>query len=78
MKIQLLKMHFDSNTFIKNKTNQMNKNRLSKTLAMNLLDKMKIAGGEKASNNALYSLDRDLGETPDEAILAQDVTAVNP
>jgi len=48
------------------------------TLALNLLDKMKIAGGEKANSNALYSLDRDLGKTLDGAILAQDVTAVNP
>ncbi|MBK9248304.1 MAG: ferritin [Ignavibacteria bacterium] len=30
------------------------------TLAMNLLDKMKIAGGEKVNNNALYTLDKDL------------------
>src|ERR1017187_5990378 len=29
------------------------------TLAMSLLDKLNLAGGEKASNNALYSLDRD-------------------
>ena len=48
------------------------------TLAMNLLDKMKIAGGEKVSSNALYSLDRDLEKTPDEARSAQDVTADNP
>ena len=48
------------------------------TLAMNLLDKMKIAGGEKISSNALYSFDRDLGETPDEAKSAQDATADTP
>jgi ferritin len=48
------------------------------TLAMNLLDKMKIAGGEKISSNDLYSLDRDLEKTPDEARSAQDVTADNP
>jgi len=48
------------------------------TLALNLLDKIKIAGGEKASNDALYNLDRDLENTPDEAELAQDVTADNP
>jgi ferritin len=48
------------------------------TLAINLLDKIKIAGGEKASSEALYSLDRDLGNTPDGAESAQDVTAVNP
>ena len=48
------------------------------TLAMDLLDKLKIAGGEKASSDALYSLDRDLGKTADGAISAQDVTADNP
>jgi ferritin len=48
------------------------------TLAMDLLDKIKIAGGEKASSEALYSLDRDLEKTPDDAVLAQDVTAENP
>ncbi|HEY6063323.1 MAG TPA: ferritin [Chitinophagaceae bacterium] len=48
------------------------------TLALNLLSKMKIAGGEKISSNTLYSLDRDLENTPDEARSAQDVTADNP
>ena len=48
------------------------------TLALNLLDKIKIAGGEKAGGGALYSLDRDLGTTPDDAELAQDATADNP
>ena len=48
------------------------------TLAINLLYKIKIAGGEKASNYAIYTLDRNLGETPDGAKSAQDVTAVNP
>lgn len=48
------------------------------TLAMNLLDKIKIAGGEKASNDALYVLDRDLKDEPDEAGLAQDATAEKP
>lgn len=48
------------------------------TLALNLLDKIKIAGGEKMNSNILYSLDRDLEKTPDDAVLAQDVTADNP
>jgi ferritin len=48
------------------------------TLAMNLLNKIKIAGGVKADNTALYSLDRDLKETPDGAASAQDVTAEKP
>jgi ferritin len=48
------------------------------TLAMNLLDKLKIAGGEKASSDILYSLDRDLEKTPDTAKSALDVSAENP
>ena len=48
------------------------------TLAMDLLDKIKIAGGEKINSDALYSLDRDLEKTPDDARLAEDVTAENP
>jgi len=48
------------------------------TLALNLLDKIKIAGGVKASGDALYNLDRDLEKTPDDAVLAQDKSAVNP
>jgi ferritin len=48
------------------------------TLAMSLLDKLKITGGEIVSSNAIYTLDRDLQHTPDEAISAQEVTAVNP
>jgi len=48
------------------------------TLALNLLDKIKIAGGEKASHSALYALDRELKTKPDDATLAQDITAVNP
>ena len=48
------------------------------TLAMNLLDKMKIAGGEKMSSNVLYSFDRDMEKTPDEVRLARDVTTEKP
>jgi ferritin len=48
------------------------------TLALNLLDKIKIAGGEKASDSALYALDRELKTKPDDATLAQDITADNP
>ncbi len=48
------------------------------TLAMNLLDKIKIAGGANAKDSVLYSLDRDLGNTPDDAKLAQDATTDNP
>ena len=48
------------------------------TMALNLLDKIKVAGGEKASGDALYALDRDMQSAPDDARLAQDVTAENP
>lgn len=48
------------------------------TMALNLLDKIKIAGGLKASGDALYNLDRDLEKTPDDAVLAQEKTADKP
>ena len=48
------------------------------TLALNLLAKIKIAGGEKASGDALYNLDRDMGKEPDDAKSAEDVTTANP
>ena len=48
------------------------------TLAMSLLNKLRLAGGAKADMNSLYSLDRDLATTPDDAPLAQDVNAANP
>jgi len=48
------------------------------TLALNLLDKIKIAGGENAKNDALYALDRDLEKTPDEAELAEEKSTLHP
>lgn len=48
------------------------------TLALDLLAKIKIAGGEKASGDALYNLDRDLEKTPDDARSAETVTEENP
>jgi ferritin len=48
------------------------------TLALSLIDKIRIAGGEKAKDDALYALDRDLEKTPDEAKMAEDATADNP
>jgi ferritin len=53
--------------FVKEQTEEEN-------LALSLLDKIKIAGGEKATSNALYLLDKELGETLDNAKLAQNVT----
>ncbi len=48
------------------------------TLIMSMLDKLKIAGGEKATGESLYSIDRDLKSTPDEAALAQEKTVEEP
>jgi len=48
------------------------------TLAMDLLSKIKIAGGETAKDDALFALDNKLSTTPDDATLAQDVTVENP
>ncbi|MEO6131367.1 MAG: ferritin [Saprospiraceae bacterium] len=48
------------------------------TLAMELLDKVRISGGEKMGSQQLYSLDRDLETLPDDARDARDVTAENP
>ncbi|HEY4325313.1 MAG TPA: ferritin [Mucilaginibacter sp.] len=48
------------------------------TLALDLLSKVKIAGGKNANDDALYNLDKDLEKTPDDARLAQDVTVANP
>ena len=48
------------------------------TLALNLMAKIKISGGENAKPDALYNLDRDLATEPDDAKLAQDASAINP
>lgn len=48
------------------------------TLALDLLSKIKVAGGPNANPDALYVLDVDLKKTPDDATLAQEVTVENP
>lgn len=48
------------------------------TLFLDMLDKIKIAGQSKASDDVLYALDRDLKNTPDEAAVAREKTAENP
>lgn len=48
------------------------------TLALDLLSKIKVAGGKNAGHEALYALDIDLGKTPDDAVLAQDVSVEKP
>lgn len=35
-------------------------------LALTLMDRLKISGGDDAGSNMLYELDRDLGKAPDE------------
>jgi ferritin len=48
------------------------------TMALDLLAKAKIAGGAAADADALYALDKDLAQTPDDATLAQDTSVANP
>ena len=48
------------------------------TFARKLMDKMKIAGGEKASSHTMYSMDRDMADSKGDERAAEDVTAVNP
>jgi len=48
------------------------------TLAITLIDKLKMAGGEKASSYALYSFDRDLENASEKTIMAEDETSMNP
>lgn len=48
------------------------------TLAMDLLDKVKVAGGKNASNDSLLYLDSKIGHKEDEAELARDVSVENP
>jgi len=48
------------------------------TMALDLLAKIKKAGGQNANDDALYNLDKDLASTPDDAVLAQDTTVENP
>jgi ferritin len=77
---KIVKMSFDEEDwatwnfmqwFVKEQTEE-------ETLVLTLLNKMKIAGGSKITGEALYSLDRDLEKTPDEARPAQEITTDNP
>lgn len=47
-------------------------------LVMELLDKLKIAGGPNASDESLFNLDSQLANEPDEVPLARDATMQNP
>ncbi|MGD1318372.1 ferritin [Chryseobacterium sp. 2R14A] len=48
------------------------------TFAMDLIDKLKIAGGDRASDESLFTLDKTLENAPDDAELAQNATGANP
>lgn len=48
------------------------------TLIMGMLDKLKISGEPKASDEMLYVIDKDLKTAPDEAELARTKTSTNP
>jgi len=48
------------------------------TLALNLLDKIKVAGGEQADRGALYEINRDLKKSSGDARIAEEATAANP
>ena len=47
-------------------------------LVMDLIDKLKIAGGPKASNESLFNLDKELAEMPDEVPLAREAKEDKP
>jgi ferritin len=77
---KLVKMSFDEEDwanwrfmqwFIKEQTEE-------KTLALNLSDKIEIAGVVNASGEAFYSLDKELQIKTDDMALAEDKTALNP
>ncbi len=77
---KIVKMSFDEEDwatwnfmqwFVKEQTEE-------ETMVMNMLDKLKIAGGVRASGESLYSFDRDMKSEPDDAELAQDKTVENP
>ncbi|MDH6254110.1 ferritin [Chryseobacterium sp. H1D6B] len=48
------------------------------TLAMNLIDDLKIAGGDRATDESLFTLDKTLEKAKDDAPLAQEATGANP
>lgn len=48
------------------------------SLAMDLIDKLNIAGGDQATDKSLFTLDQTLAKMPDEAEMARNATAENP
>ncbi len=47
-------------------------------LVMDLLDKLKIAGGPEATSESLFNLDHQLGKSPNEVPLAREASMENP
>jgi len=47
-------------------------------LALQLIDKLKIAGGDRATDESLFELDKYLGNAPDDVPLARESTADKP
>ena len=47
-------------------------------LALELIDKLKIAGGERATDESLFTLDKALEAAADEVSLPQEATEENP
>ncbi|MGE8381437.1 MAG: ferritin-like domain-containing protein, partial [Sphingobacterium sp.] len=47
-------------------------------LALELIDKLKIAGGDRASDESLFALDSSLESMPDDVPLAREGTAEDP
>lgn len=77
---KIVKMSFDEEDwatwnftqwFVKEQTEE-------ETMVMNMLDKLKIAGGVRATGESLYTFDRDMRTEPDDAKLAEDKTVENP
>lgn len=48
------------------------------TLVMDLMDKLKVAGGEKATHESLLYLDNQIGASEDDAELARDASVEDP
>ncbi len=48
------------------------------TLVMNLLDKLKVAGGPQATSESLLYLDEKIGQQEDDADFARDASVDNP
>lgn len=48
------------------------------TLVMDILDKLEVAGGKKASDESLLLFDTEMGAKEDEAVLPRETSAENP